>query len=166
MIFSIVYLTLSHPVIKRYLTWSWRVLACIQCMLACIHTLETWRMRPFKSTYFVSVYHLGILRVAYIFSRENINIYNTSLVWTFIQFVCAVSFSIEIWIESQPYCSTYHVKIGYLSVTLLSSCKFTMHLHANFKKVVSYTCGSRDTLIIYSWEHHDTSPLWDIHCIL
>lgn len=70
MIFSIIYLTLSHPVIKTYLT-SWRVLACIQCMLACIHTLETW-MRPFKSTYFVSVYHLGILRVASIFSRVNI----------------------------------------------------------------------------------------------
>ena len=118
MIFSIIYLTISHPVIKTYLT-SWRVLACIQCMLACIHRLETW-MRPFKSTYFVSVYHLGILRVAYIFSRENINIYNTSLVWTFIQFVCAVSFSIEIWIESQPYCSTYHVKIGYLSVSITS----------------------------------------------
>ena len=73
-IFSIVYLTLSHPVIKTYLT-SWRVLACIQCMLACTHTLETW-MRPFKSTYFVSVYHLGILRVAsIIFSWEHQYLY-------------------------------------------------------------------------------------------
>ena len=107
--------------------------ASLQTMYACLHT-HTWDLNEAVQIYiFCSVsWELHIS-----FSRENINIYNTSLVWTFIQFVCAVSFSIEIWIESQPYCSTYHVKIGYLSVTLLSSCKFTMHLHANFKKVVS-----------------------------